>query len=295
MTGDQPAATDVNAVIAAHERSGYRLAVGGVDTFVLDLGRGQPVVCLHGVPASSFLYRKLIVELAARGLRGIAFDLPGLGLAQRPTVFDYTWTGLGRYASAAVEALKVDRFHLVVHDIGGPVGFELAAAHPGRVASLTVLNAPVEVDTFHRPWVMKPFAVKGLGEAYLRLLNPPTFRWLMRHQGVADLSKITIAELDAYLVLLRRTDKGRAFLKIMRGFELTRAKRDLYVHLLRSRVFPVQIIWGEADPALKVTTFGEIARRAAGVDHIHRLPGKHFLQEDQSPALAELITAQARP
>ena len=52
---------------------------------------------------------------------------------------------------------------------------------------------------------------------------------------------------------------------------------------------------GEADPALKVTTFGEIARRAAGVDHIHRLPGKHFLQEDQSPALAELITAQARP
>ena len=66
MTGDQPAATDVNAVIDAHERSGYRLAVGGVETFVLDLGHGQPVVCLHGVPASSFLYRKLIVELAAR-------------------------------------------------------------------------------------------------------------------------------------------------------------------------------------------------------------------------------------
>ena len=292
MTGDQPAATDVNAVIDAHERSGYRLAVGGVETFVLDLGHGQPVVCLHGVPASSFLYRKLIVELAARSFRGIAFDLPGLGLAERPAAFDFTWTGLGRFASAAVEALDLDRFHLVVHDIGGPVGFG-ASAHPGRIASLTVLNAPVEVDTFHRPWVMKPFAVKGLGEAYLLLLNQPTFRWLLRHQG-ADLSKITTAEADAYLVLLRRTDNGRAFLKIMRGFELTRAKRDLYVGVLRGRAFPVQIIW-EADPALKVTTFGRIARRAAGVDHIHRLPGKHFLQEDQSPALAELITAQARP
>lgn len=64
----------------------------------------------------------------------------------------------------------------------------------------------------------------------------------MRRQGVADLSKITTAELDAYLVLLRRTDNGRAFLKIMRGFELTRAKRD--VGLLRSRAFPVQIVWG---------------------------------------------------
>jgi pimeloyl-ACP methyl ester carboxylesterase len=106
----------------------------------------------------------------------------------------------------------------------------------------------------------------------------------MRRQGIADLSKITTADVDAYLVLLRRTDNGRAFLKIMRGFELTRAKRDLYVGLLRSRAFPVQIIWGEADPALKVTTFGEIARRAAGLDHIHQLPGKHFLQRSVAGA-----------
>jgi pimeloyl-ACP methyl ester carboxylesterase len=148
MTGDRPAATDVNAVIDATNDRAIDSPSGGVETFVLDLGHGQPVVCLHGVPASSFLYRKLIVELAARGLRGIAFDLPGLGLAERPAAFDHTWTGLGRFASAAVEALDLDRFHLVVHDIGAPVGFELAAAHPGRVASLTVLNAPVEVDTF---------------------------------------------------------------------------------------------------------------------------------------------------
>lgn len=78
--------------------------------------------------------------------------------------------------------------------------------------------------------------MKGLGEAYLLLLNQPTFRWLMRHQGIARPQQDTNAELDAYLVLLRRTDNGRAFLKIMRGFELTRAKRDLYVGLLRSRV-----------------------------------------------------------
>ena len=78
----------------------------------------------------------------------------------------------------------------------------------------------------------------------------------------------------------------------MQGFELTRAKRDLYVGVLRSRAFPVQIIWGRRTRP-QGHTFGEIARRAAGVDHIHRLPGKHFLQEDQSPALAELITAQA--
>ena len=71
-------------------------------------------------------------------------------------------------------------------------------------------------------------------------------------------------------------------MKIMRGFELTRAKRDLYVGVLRSTRYPVRIVWGEADPALKVTVRGEQARKAAGLDTIHRLPGKHFLQEDQA-------------
>ena len=60
--------------------------------------------------------------------------------------------------SDAVDALELGRFHLVVHDIGGPVGFELAAAMADRIASLTVLNTIVDVDGFRRPWSMEPFA-----------------------------------------------------------------------------------------------------------------------------------------
>ena len=87
-------AADISAVIEAHERSGRRFRAGGIESFGLEKGSGDPVVCLHGVPASSFLYRKVVPELADRGLRGIAFDLPGLGLAERPADADYSWTGL---------------------------------------------------------------------------------------------------------------------------------------------------------------------------------------------------------
>ena len=219
---------------------------------MLDLGHGQPVVCLHGVPASSFLYRKLIVELAARSFRGIAFDLPGLGLAERPAAFDYTWTGLGRsHPPRSKPSTWIGSIWWCTISVGRCP--ELAAAHPGRIASLTVLNAPVEVDTFHRPWVMKPFAVKGLGEAYLLLLNQPTFRWLLRHQVLPTSARSRPLSLDAYLVLLRCTDNGRAF-EDHGGFE-HRAKRDSTSACSAGRAFPVQIIW-EADPALKVTTFG---------------------------------------
>ena len=279
-------------VLEKHRAAGRRFEAAGIGSFVREAGppaSGEPVVCLHGVPASCFLYRKVLGELAARGLRAVAFDLPGLGLADRPATFDYTWTGLGRFCAAAVDALGLDRFHLVVHDIGGPVGFELAAAMPGRVASLTVLDTLVEVDTFKRPWSMEPFARRGIGEAYVRTLSKPAFRLLMRLQGVQDPGAVSRAEVDAYVDLLRIGDGGRAFLKIMRGFERTRAKRDLYLRVLGDGRYPVQVVWGANDPALKLAAEGEAARRAAGADKIHTVPAKHFLQEDQAPAVAEHI------
>ncbi|MGE3811186.1 MAG: alpha/beta fold hydrolase [Candidatus Nanopelagicales bacterium] len=287
-------ATLIDTSLSAHTASGRHFEAGGVRGFVRDEGSGEAVLCMHGVPASSFLYRKLLPELAERGLRGVAFDLPGLGLADRPPDFDYTWTGLGRYAAAAVDALGLDRFHLVVHDIGGPVGFELAAAMPDRIRSLTVLNTLIEVADFRRPWSMEPFARRGVGEVYLKTLSKPAFRVLMNLQGIADRSKVSGSELDAYVDLLKRQDGGRAFLRIMRGFERTAEKQELYTRVVASDRYPVQVVWGEHDPALKIDRHGEIARRVAGVDAIHRLPGKHFLQEDNAPAVAELIAAMAR-
>lgn len=283
----------VAEVVERHRAAGRPFEAGGVGSFVLERGAGEPVVCLHGVPASSFLYRKVLAELERRGLRGIAFDLPGLGLAERPEAFDYTWTGLGRFAIAAVDALGLERFHLVVHDIGGPVGFELAAAVPERVRSLTVLNTIVAADEFTRPWAMEPFARRGVGELWLRSMSRPAFLGLMYLLGLKDRAATPRAEIYAYVDLLKRADSGRAFLRIMRGFERTPAKRRRYEGVLRDVPYPVQIVWGADDPALSIRGEGEKVRRAAPDAPFHALPGKHFLQEDQAPAIADRVAALA--
>jgi haloalkane dehalogenase len=273
-------------VIERHEAAGRRFD----GSFALDEGSGDAVVCIHGVPTSSFLYRKLVRELAQRGLRGVAFDLPGLGLADRPADFDYSWTGLGRFAVSAVDALGLDRFHLVVHDIGGPVGFELAAAAPDRVLSLTALNTLIRVDGFKRPWSMEPFARRRIGEVYLATMTKPAFRTLFRMQGLEDRSATPKEEIDAYFDLLKRGDGGKAFLKIMRGFERTPEKQALYRSTLRDVPYPVQVVWGERDPALSLK---EHLDAAPGLEPVHRLPAKHFLPEDQAPAIAERVAAIA--
>jgi haloalkane dehalogenase len=280
-------------VVELHRGAGRTFEVDGLRSFVREEGDGEAVVCLHGVPSSCFLYRKVAAELAARGLRGIAFDLPGLGLADRPDAYDYSWSGLGRFCVAAVDALGLDRFHLVVHDIGGPVGFELAAAMPERVRSLTVLNTLVDVDGFRRPWSMQPFAMRGLGRVWVGSMTKPLFAQLMYLQGVQDRAATPRDELYAYVDLLKREDGGRAFLKIMRGFERTAEKQRLYRGVLGDGRYPVQVVWGANDPALKLSDHGERARRAAGLDRIHTVPAKHFLQEDQAPAVAAHVAALA--
>lgn len=281
---------EVEGIIDAHQGAGYFVDVGGVRTFVREEGSGEvPVVCVHGVPVSSFLWRRLLPELAARGLRGVAPDLPGLGLSARPVDFEYSWTGLGRHLQQTLDTLNIVRFHLVVHDIGGPIGFEVAAHEPERIASLTLLNTMVEAHTFRKPGPMRPFAWPLIDRLWLKVAQGPTFPMLMQYYGLLPDSTTTKAEIAAHQSLLSRSDGGRALLKIMRGFETTRAKTDLYAQAVSNTSYPVQVLWGADDPGLKLRKHGQIAARMSGIDRPVPLPGRHFFPEDTASQIADYI------
>ncbi len=287
MPGD-PA---VEALIAAHRDAGRFLDVGGLRSFVRAEGVGEPVVMMHGLPASSYLYRKVIPEVAGRGLRAISFDLPGLGLAERPTDFDYTIAGLGAFAHQAVDALGLDRFHLVVHDAGGPVGFDLAQRCGERIRSLTILNTVLGVGRVPFP-----------GEAYARFatqLRGPmrsraAWRHLMYSVGIADRSATTPAEVDVYRALLLDPDGGAGYLRIMGLLGSQRGTLD-FSPMVDSRTvpYPVALAWGGMDPILSLRRMGWRALSATHLPSMTVLPGKHFLQEDNAPEIAAIIARNA--
>jgi haloalkane dehalogenase len=291
MAAMDPAVTEL---IDIHSAAGRRFEAGGVRSFVREEGSGPDVLLLHGVPTSSFLYRKVIAHLADQGLRAIALDLPGLGLAERPERFDYSWSGLARWLGEAVDALELRRCHLVVHDIGGPIGCEWAIRNPERVLSLTALNTLLRPAEFRRPWTMAPFAVPRIGELWLRATPRAVFAALFRLQGLADRAAMSKAEIYAHHALLHRGDNGRAFLRIMRGFELTQAKQDFLVGGLSERTYPARIVWGELDPALGLDQMRGV-QRVLGVDDPVLLPAKHFLQEDQAAPLSYVIADLVAP
>src|SRR5258706_11702366 len=141
---------NANRLIEEWRLQGRVLDVEGASTVLWRKGQGESVICVHGVPTSGFLYRKLLPELAGRGLEGVTVDLPGLGLADRPADFDYSWRGLATWYLKAINAAGIKNFHLVVHDIGGPIGVDVIRRVPDIIKSLTFLNARADDGDLRR-------------------------------------------------------------------------------------------------------------------------------------------------
>ena len=278
-------------IIATHRAAGRFITVDGLNTFVLDQGQGEPVLCLHGVPTSSFLYRKVLPALAERGMRGVCFDLPGLGFTDRPTDFDYSFANLARFTARVTEVIGLDRFHLLVHDVGGPVGFAMAATHPERVRSLIILNTWIDVVHFTKPLPMRPFELPLVGEAELATINHLTWQLMWKGLGVKDSDSIPTEESNAYVDLLKRDDGGTAFLKIMRSFPNSEEYRELCYRAVQDVSYPVQAMWGMDDPGLTYEHYGEEIKRVAGLAEVHKVTAKHFVPEERSEEVADLIAS----
>ncbi|MCU1503433.1 MAG: hypothetical protein JWM12_2787 [Ilumatobacteraceae bacterium] len=115
-------------------------------TFVADRAGpvGAPtVLLLHGFPQSRYTWRSVVPALAAAGLDAVAPDQRGYTPGVRPDHVDaYRSTRLVADVLDILDALGIERAHLVGHDWGGQVAWLAAAQHPERIATLSILSRP---------------------------------------------------------------------------------------------------------------------------------------------------------
>jgi haloalkane dehalogenase len=104
-----------------------------------DVGRGEPVVLLHGIPTWSFLYAD-VIGLLEPHCRVIAPDFLGHGWSDRRDRFDRSLTAQTDAVLALLDALGIQRATFVGHDTGGGVALILGIEHPDRVARLVLAN-----------------------------------------------------------------------------------------------------------------------------------------------------------
>ena len=117
---------------------GTELRMAHVDEGPAD---ADPILCLHGEPSWSYLYRKMIAGLTAAGHRVVAPDLIGFGRSDKPTErTDYTYARHVDWTTQWLEALDLQHITLFCQDWGGLIGLRLVAAQPERFDRLVVAN-----------------------------------------------------------------------------------------------------------------------------------------------------------
>jgi haloalkane dehalogenase len=142
---------------------GQQLRIAFVEAGPAD---GPVVLCLHGEPTWSFLYRKVLHVLAEAGCRGIAVDLVGFGRSDKPAaVEDYTYARHVEWTRAAVfDEQGLKDVTLLGQDWGGLIGLRLVAEHPDRFARVVAANTGLPDGRHEMPevwWMFRDAVAKA--------------------------------------------------------------------------------------------------------------------------------------
>jgi pimeloyl-ACP methyl ester carboxylesterase len=244
---------------------------------------GDVVVLLHGFPTDRTSWDRVAARLHAAGLRTLAPDQRGYCPGARPSGEDaYRLEELVADVLALVDAAGRERVHLVGHDWGGAIAWLVAANHPERVASLTVLSTPHPgalsralrsgLEQKRKSWYMAAFQVPWVPERVVAA----TFHSLLTGTG------LPAEDRTRYAVRLAHADA------LTGPINWYRAARHSGVRAPRVEV-PTTYVWGSRDPFLGRTA-AELTREHVAADYeLVELDAGHWLPETRDEESAAAI------
>jgi haloalkane dehalogenase len=251
---------------------------------------GAVVLCLHGEPSWSYLYRKMVPGLVAAGLRVVAPDLVGFGRSDKPVRReDYSYQRHVDWMTAFLDAVGLRDITLFCQDWGGLIGLRLVAAEPERFARVVASN------TF------LPTGDDPVTEAFER--------WRQFSQVVPEfpagkivatacarpLAAEVVAAYDAPFPDERYKTGARQFPLLVpaRPDDPASAANRAAWDRLRGYARPFLTAFGDSDPITRGADRrlqAQIAG-AAGQPHVTLERAGHFIQEDAGEELAAIVAA----
>jgi pimeloyl-ACP methyl ester carboxylesterase len=221
----------------------------GPASYVDTGGPGRPVLFVHGVGTSSYLWRNAIAELDGQR-RCVALDLPLHGHTPAAPDQDFSLPGLARFIEDGCDALQLPDVDLVANDTGGAVSQVFAATYPERLHTFTLTNC--EAHTNMPPPALRPAdLLLRMGLPLWRLAgrltsDPARGRQRFFGSGYEDVNRLPVEVSRAMLdPVLGTPARARQFQRLMTALR----RRDLLAAepALRRLQVPTAIVWGTAD------------------------------------------------
>src|SRR5436190_20703945 len=150
-----------------------RLAPWNVEMRVQEVGDGPPALFIHGGPNAGTTWAPLIQHLD--GYRCLLLDRPGCGLSEpisltRPDIEPFA----DKLVGAALDALEIDRAHVVASSVGGYLSLRSAAAGPQRIDRMVLMGAPPFIKDMGVPGFMRMMMIDPIRRVMVAM--PPSKR-----------------------------------------------------------------------------------------------------------------------
>lgn len=248
-----------------------------------DIGSGEPVLLLHGIPTWSFLYAD-VIPLLQPHCRVIAPDFLGHGWSDRRDRFDRSLTAQTAAMLALLDALEIERATIVGHDTGGGVALIMGIEHPERVARLVLSNVvaydswPIDdmIALSNPEWRDKPaaevaeFVASGLPDG---IHNPSRLSPWFREGIVAP-----YADEEGKISLIRNASA----LNTNHTMALVDRHREIAA--------PTLVLWGVHDPWQTVADGERLAQEIPDAELV-RVEASHWIPQDAPHEFAGEIAA----
>ena len=248
-------------------------------------GVGEPVVFLHGFPASGHLWSD-VIPLMPAGHRLVVVDLLGYGRSDPPNGRALSLRAHGDRIVALLDALRIDRACIVGHDIGGGIAQSMAINAPSRVSRLALVDSVA-----FSGW---PTRNVRLARTLLRLAKNIAPQWLLAilradlERGYEDPTRATHS-IERFVRPFASAEGRAVFMQHLQSLD-SRETRDLALRLGEITA-PTAVMWGANDSFLPLRLGRRLAAAIPGAS-FEVIPGaRHFAPEDAPRSVADGIAA----
>ncbi|MBN8549404.1 MAG: alpha/beta fold hydrolase, partial [Deltaproteobacteria bacterium] len=263
--------------------------VGGFKMHYLDEGSGPVVLLLHGNPTWCFYYRNLIRELR-QYFRVIAPDHLGCGLSDHPSDAHFRAVDRIGHLQELIAQLRIQRFSLVMHDWGGPIGTGLAVRNISSIEKLVYLNTTL-TETESLPRVIKTAANPLVGP----FLTKYTKRFLKLTTGVGAATKLPKEVRAGYYYPYKTSQRRTALWDFVDDIPFD-SNHPSYSEMMNMAEklpelghVPVQIVWGLRDICFHREMLNKVAHHFPQA-RIREIPdASHLVLEDAAEICCETI------
>jgi pimeloyl-ACP methyl ester carboxylesterase len=270
--------------------------VGNVRVFYREAGdpASPTVLLLHGFAASSFMFRDLIPELSDR-YHVVAPDLPSFGFTEAPPRenYAYTFDSITRTIDRFTEQLKLNRYALVVHDYGAPVGWRLALAHPSRITSIISQNGNAYEEGLAKGWDgIKKYWQSPTAENRAALRDFPTpasIKWQYL-EGVRDPDKVPPDGYTLEGARVVRPGNADIQLDLILDYASNVRMYPQFQAYFRKEHPPLLAVWGKNDPYF-LPAGAEAWKRDLPNAEVHFYDTGHFALETHGKEIFPVIRA----